>query len=215
MEEIAASPGFLALREQVLGHAELAHSDTVLDIGAGTGLLTLGAAPHVAWVHAVDVSPAMCTHLARRLEQTGVRNAEALLSSATSLPLADGSVDVVISNYCFHHLLEADKLKALDETMRVLRPGGRFVFADMMFRIGIARRRDRAVLIRFARRMLGHGPAGVMRLLKNVTRVLAGEGEHPASVEWWREALSGAGFVDVSVQALDHEGGLARTRKPA
>ena len=213
LELAAAGRGFLALRDQVLELARLSRHDTVLDVGAGAGLLTIAAAPHVRHVYALDASESMYQHLQGKLRRIGMRNAEALLGDATQLPLADGSVDAVVSNYCFHHLDDDEKAQALAETMRVLRPGGRFVFADMMFRVGVAQHRDRAVLLRFTRQMLARGPAGMLRLLRNVGRVLSGRGEQPASVEWWREALHRAEFVEVSVTALDHEGGVAHARK--
>jgi SAM-dependent methyltransferase len=214
LERMADSPGFLALRDHILELARLRPGDRLLDIGAGTGLLAMAAAPRVAHVSALDVSPAMCRHLARKFDRCGVRNAEVLVNGATDLPLSDGTIDVVVSNYCFHHLSDREKTQALAQISRVLRPGGRLVFADMMFRINLVRRRDRAVITLLVRRMISLGPAGLVRLLKNVTRVLAGRGEHPAGVEWWRDALLGAGFVDVSVRALAHEGGVALARKP-
>jgi ubiquinone/menaquinone biosynthesis C-methylase UbiE len=213
LEQMARSPGFLALRDRILELARLRASDRLLDIGAGTGLLALGAAARVERVFALDVSPAMCAHLERKFSRLGVENAEVVLDSATALPLADGAVDVVVSNYCFHHLRDAEKARALAQIMRVLRPGGRLVFADVMFRISIVKRRDRAVIGLFLRRMIRHGPAGVLRLMRNATRLLAGRWEHPASVEWWQGALLAAGFIDVEVRALAHEGGIAVARK--
>ena len=215
LERMANSSAFLALRDQVLDLAHLRAGDRLLDIGAGTGLLALAAAPRVAHVSALDVSPAMCGHLERKFERLGTDNAQVLVNTATDLPMPDGSVDVVVSNYCFHHLRDTDKVRALEQIRRVLRPGGRLVFADMMFRVGVARRRDRAVMALLARRMLRLGPAGLLRLLKNAIRLLAGRGEHPADAEWWRTTLKRAGFVDVAVQALEHEGGIARARAPA
>ena len=212
---MANSSAFLALRDQVLDLAHLRAGDRLLDIGAGTGLLALAAAPRVAHVSALDVSPAMCVHLERKFERLGTDNAQVLVNTATDLPMPDGSVDVVVSNYCFHHLRDTDKVRALEQIRRVLRPGGRLVFADMMFRVGVARRRDRAVMALLARRMLRLGPAGLLRLLKNAIRLLAGRGEHPADAVWWRTTLKRAGFVDVAVQALEHEGGIARARAPA
>ena len=211
---MARSPGFLALRDRILELARLRARDCLLDVGAGTGLLALAAAPRVERVFALDVSPAMCGHLERKLTRLGVDNAEVVVNSATALPLADGGVDVVVSNYCFHHLRDREKARALAQIRRVLRPGGRLVFADVMFRISIVKRRERAVIGLYVSRMLRHGPSGLLRLMRNVTRMLAGRWEHPASVEWWRTALLDAGFVDVDVQALAHEGGVAVARKP-
>jgi ubiquinone/menaquinone biosynthesis C-methylase UbiE len=215
LEQIAEGVGFRDLRERVLGLARLRSTDRVLDVGAGTGLLALAAAPCAESVDALDVSPAMCSHLAWKFRRSGISNARVLLGNATDVPLADGAVDVVISNYCFHHLRDGEKRRALAQVMRVLRPGGRLVFADMMFRIAGGSRRDLALNARFAREMIRHGPAGVVRLLKNVIRVVLGRGDQPADVDWWRETLLGEGFVDVSVTSLAHEGGIACARKPA
>lgn len=215
MEQLAATRAFREIRDLIIELAELQASDRLLDIGAGTGLLALAAAPRVARVSAVDVSPAMCRRLRERRELLGVANIEVLTESATNLPLADGTTDVVVSNYCFHHLGDREKVRALAEIARVLRPGGRLVFADMMFGVSLIHRRDRAVIARLVRRMLRHGPSGAVRVARNVARVASGRGEHPARVEWWRDALVCAGFVGVSVQALDHEGGIACARRPS
>lgn len=213
IEHVCHSEGFVALRERLLELAALRPHETVLDLGAGTGLLSLAAARQAGRVYALDVSGAMCRHLARKFVALDLRNAHVVHSSAARVPLASDSVDAVVSNYCFHHLRDDDKAKALKEALRVLRPGGRLVFADMMFRVGIAGRRNRAVIFRFILSMLGHGPAGVVRLLKNAMRVLLGRGERPATVSWWHGALLDAGYVDVFVQELDHEGGVAVARK--
>lgn len=214
MELLANGPGFRALRDRILELARLGPGDRLLDIGAGTGLLALAAAPHVARVSALDVSPAMCDRLKFNVKRLGVENAEILLGTATELPLAGASVDVVLSNYCFHHLRDSEKVQALSEIRRVLAPGGRLVFGDMMFRLSVFTRRDRTVIARLVRRVLRHGPAGVLRLLKSARRIVAGRWEHPSSVEWWRDALRDAGFVEVDVQALEHEGGIAFARSP-
>jgi SAM-dependent methyltransferase len=137
-----------------------------------------------------------------------------LANDATNLQLDDDAIDVVVSNYCLHHLRDEDKLRALTEVKRVLRPGGRLVFADMMFRLGVTDRRDLSVLAGVVSRMLRHGPAGWLRLLKNALRIPTGRWEHPAGVEWWDKALVETGFTEVRVHALAHEGGLALAQKP-
>ena len=211
---MARSPGFLALRDQIIGDARLQPSDHVLDVGAGTGLLALAAASHVRFVSALDISPAMCRHLEGKLRRLDITNASVITSSAAELPLADASVDVVVSNYCFHHLRDADKERALGEIMRVLRPGGRLVFGDMMFRLGVGSRRDREVISLIVGRIIRRGPAGLWRLARNAFRIASGRWEHPASVEWWQQALQRAGFAHVSVSALAHEGGIASALRP-
>ena len=213
VEAMADTPSFGALRDQILELAQLRPDDRVLDIGAGTGLLTLAAAPHVAHVTALDVSDPMCRRLQSNQQRLGITNVDALTASATELPIGDGAVDLVVSNYCFHHMGDADKRRALSEIHRVLRPDGRLVFADMMFSLAVTNPRDRKVLALLAKRMLRKGFAGLLRLAKNAVRVLTGRWEHPSGAQWWREALAAAGFAAVEVRELEHEGGIVTARR--
>ena len=215
VDRLAQTPGFQRLRAELIALAKLGAGDHVLDIGAGSsGLLTLAAAPHVAHVTAIDISAPQCAGLRRRIESSQITNTDVRVGGATDLPCADESFDVVLSNYCLHHIPDDRKILALLDIARVLRPGGRVVLGDMMFEIGLHTARDRAVLTRFARTQLRRGPAGIVRLARNAGRLLAGRGEHPASVEWWGDALRRTGFVDVYAWALVHEGGIAIGRRP-
>lgn len=214
LEQMAGSPSFTALRDRIIELASLRKGERLLDVGAGTGLLAFEAAARGANVGALDASPVMCRHLERKCQVLRVENVEVMHSCATALPLADEAMDVVVSNYCFHHMTDNEKVRALAQISRVLRPGGRLVIGDMMFRLGVTNRRDRAVIALLVKRMIKRGPAGLLRIFKNATRIIAGRWEHPASVEWWRGALLQIGYVDVRVQALDHEGGIALARKP-
>lgn len=213
-EEVARRPGFRHLRDRIIARAEPDIRDEVVDIGAGTGLLSLALAEQVQRVWALDIAPAMGDYLRAKAASAGLDNVQVATASAISLPLVDQSADLVVSNYCFHHLSDADKHQALAETRRVLRPGGRFVFGDMMFRPALGDARDRRVVADKVRAMLRKGPAGVIRLARNGARFATARWEKPARPQWWEAALVEAGFVDVDIETLPHEGGIASARKP-
>jgi ubiquinone/menaquinone biosynthesis C-methylase UbiE len=212
-EEVAASPVFQHLAETVVEVADPQERDRALDLGAGTGLLSLALAPHVASVVAVDHAPSMLARLQRNCHASGIGNVACVEADLRCLPWPDESATLAVSNYAFHHLRDADKEVALAEVRRVLEPGGRLVVCDMMFALSLDRR-DRALVARKLVRIARRGPAGVVRILKNAARIAAGTWEHPASAERWRELLERRRFTDVDVRLLEHEAGVATARRP-
>lgn len=187
--------------------------DVVVDVGAGTGLLTLALAPCVAKVWAVDISAAMLDYLAMKAATADLDNVETALANAVSLPLADGSASLVVSNYCYHHLSDEDKEQGIVGVFRALRPGGRIVIGDTTFRVQIADRRNRHVSASKIRAFVRRGPAGLLRLLKNTLRLLFGRWEQPADAGWWFGALERAGYIDIRIRLLEHEGGIITARR--
>lgn len=212
-EEVARTAGFVGLRDEIVRRAAVSPGEVVADVGAGTGLLALALADDAGTVWALDISSGMCDYLTAKAASAELDNIRCVVASAVSLPLVDASVDVVVSNYCFHHVDDDGKHRALAEISRVLRPGGRLVFGDMMFRVSVGDARDREVLAAKVRAMVDKGPAGIWRLVKNGIRFASRRWEHPAPAGWWEEALQRAGFTDVSVSVLSHEGGIASARK--
>jgi SAM-dependent methyltransferase len=212
-ELVARTPGFAHLREAILARAAVNSDDIVLDIGAGTGLLTLPLCERAAKVWAIDIAPSMCEYLRTKAASATHENLVVATASAASLPLVDESIDVAVSNYCFHHLDAGGKRVAIAEVHRVLRPGGRFVFGDMMFTLGVAAERDRAIIRQKMQSMLRQGPAGAVRLARNGLRIVSRRWEHPEPAAWWHRELRAAGFVGVDIEVLPHEGAIARARK--
>jgi arsenite methyltransferase len=110
-------------RDRILDNARLRPGETVVDVGAGTGLLTIGAAERVAPdgdVLAIDVSVDALEEL-RRI--TAASNVFYLVGSADVLPLPDESVDAVLTRSVL--IYTDDKREAAREFFRVLRRGGR------------------------------------------------------------------------------------------
>lgn len=213
-DELSRTPGFRELRNAILERARPEPGDRALDIGTGTGLLALPLAERCAGVWAIDISPAMVEHLRWLVVGRQLSNLYPLEASAASLPLEDASVELVVSNYCFHHLDDAGKRRSLEEVFRVLAPGGRLIFGDMMFGFSPVTGRNRQVIGSKVRSMARRGPAGFARIARNAFKVMTRTSEHPAPPEWWRDALETAGFTEVSVECLDHEGAIAVARKP-
>jgi SAM-dependent methyltransferase len=156
----------------------------------------------------------MGEYLRVKAASDGLRNLETVHASAENLPLVDALADIVVSNYCMHELSDDGKRRALEEFMRVLKPGGRLVIGDMMFSLNPLRERDRTVVLGKLRLIAARGLPGIWRLAKNAARLAAGRWESPADAEWWRGALAQAGFVGVNVEPLSHEGGVASAYAP-
>jgi arsenite methyltransferase len=115
--------------------AAIRPGDTVLDVGAGSGtdaLIAARLAGPQGKVYALDMTPAMSAKLRALVSRLGIANIQVLEGNAEFIPLADASVDVVTSNGMLN--LVPDKLKAIQEIRRVLRPGGRMQIADIVIR---------------------------------------------------------------------------------
>jgi arsenite methyltransferase len=113
--------------------APLVEGETVLDIGCGAGMDLLLAARHVGprgRAAGIDMTDAMRDRALRSAAAAGLTNVEVYLADATSLPIPDSCVDVVISNGVLN--LVPEKERAFAEIQRVLRPGGRLQLADIV-----------------------------------------------------------------------------------
>jgi ubiquinone/menaquinone biosynthesis C-methylase UbiE len=117
----AAIAGLLASRTPTGG--------TVLDVGTGPGRLPVLLAGRRSDLTVIGIDPSADMLKRARRRADGLAGVRFVETGAENVPLADGSVDAVVSSLSSHHW--ADRTAALAEQVRVLKPGGRFWLFDM------------------------------------------------------------------------------------
>jgi arsenite methyltransferase len=177
--------------------ADLREGETVLDLGSGAGADVLISARRVGATGraiGLDMTDEMLALARSNASEAGVENVEFVKGYIEDIPLADGSVDVVISNCVIN--LAGDKAKVIAEAARVLRPGGRFAVSDVIADEGMdeATRADMAAY----------------------TGCIAGA----LTEAEFRAALSTAGLTDVEIRPTHRvhpqaSSAIVRARKPA
>jgi arsenite methyltransferase len=157
---------------------QLKAGQTVLDLGSGGGFDVFLAGPKVGAagrVIGVDMTPEMLAKARRNVptyeRNTGLANVEFRLGEIEHLPVADGSVDVVISNCVIN--LSPDKPQVWREIARVLKPGGRVAVSDMA--------------------LLRELPKDVEQMIEALVGCVAGA----VLMEKYREMVAAAGLKDV------------------
>jgi SAM-dependent methyltransferase len=132
--------GKFVIWADLLNQLKLRGDERILDLGCGRGAVLLMAAQHLTTGKAVGID------VWRSVDQSG-NSAEATRRNAIAegvadrielhtgdmmaLPFEDNSFDVVLSSLAIHNIRRAGREKAVDEAVRVLRPGGRLMIADI------------------------------------------------------------------------------------
>ena len=156
--------------------ASLREGETVLDLGAGGGFDCFIAARQVGptgHVIGVDMTPDMVSRARANARKINATNVEFRLGEIEHLPVADASIDAILSNCVIN--LSPEKSAVFHEAFRVLRPGGRLAISDVV----------------------ATGPIPVE--LQNQAAALAGCVAGAAPLDEVRAMLRTSGFTDISV----------------
>lgn len=156
--------------------ASLKEGETVLDLGSGAGFDCFLAANRVGKkgkIIGVDMTPEMIEKARENAKRGKYTNVEFRLGEIENLPVADDSVDVVISNCVIN--LSPDKRRVFKEAFRALKPGGRLMISDMV--------------------LLKELPDFIKNSIESYIGCLSGAMLRDEYVE----AIKGAGFQDVRI----------------
>jgi arsenite methyltransferase len=132
--------GKFVVWDRVLDELRLRGDETVLDLGCGRGAVLLAAAKRLPRGRAIGVDLWRADQTDNSQEATLANAAlekvadrvEVRTADMTALPLGDESVDVIVSSLAIHNIPNrAGRRQALEEAVRVLRPGGRLAIADL------------------------------------------------------------------------------------
>lgn len=122
-----------ALREMTVNLAQVKPGDCVLEVGCGTGTLTLAAkrqAGSSGKVVGVDVIPGMIEVARRKAVQAGL-DVEFQLGSIDDLPFDESQFDVAMCSFMIFHMSEPVRRRGIAEIYRVLKPQGRLLVLDL------------------------------------------------------------------------------------
>jgi ubiquinone/menaquinone biosynthesis C-methylase UbiE len=119
-----------ALTQRFVDALGEAAGGSVLDVACGPGILSAAIAKSARDVVAFDLTPQMLNKAVQRCNEAGLGNVSFREGTANELPFANAAFDAVVTRLSVHHFERPAQV--MSEVFRVLRPGGRFVVADVI-----------------------------------------------------------------------------------
>jgi ubiquinone/menaquinone biosynthesis C-methylase UbiE len=118
--------------EDICSKMPLTENDRMLDVGCGTGVLTIPLARRCGFVDAMDAGKMVIKALRKHCKKEGVMNVRPFMGDALCLPFPDGRFDRVLIYSVLHYLENGSQAKqCVKELIRVCKPGGKILLGDI------------------------------------------------------------------------------------
>jgi ubiquinone/menaquinone biosynthesis C-methylase UbiE len=211
------------LLDLVVRNARVKNGDKILDLGCGTGLLSLKCLQKARCaVMGADYSKEMLGILKDKIKKLKLSDRISLcLMDAASLKFKDRTFDKVVSSVALHHL--TDKLPALKRIRRVLKPGGLFIIGEVDMD-ATGKHTDTKRLKRMLRvleqewipALKDAGVEAFSTMFDNGKKHILNQGEYGLSLKQWARLCRKAGFVRVLVKRVPRHKvfGIVVAKKP-
>jgi ubiquinone/menaquinone biosynthesis C-methylase UbiE len=210
--EARKSAGLEKVTAAVVASARVQPGDRVIDLGCGSGPVSLELAERGAHVLAIDADLARVGELNQIARTRSLPELEVVARPLDSLALPVRSADLIVTSYAMHRLRDPDKQRLIAAAYHWLRPGGTLIVADMMFGRGTSSQ-DRAIIKSKVRSLARKGIGGWWRIVKNSYRFLVQVKEHPVSISAWTAIFARAGFTGITASRVVNEAGLVLGRR--
>ena len=181
----------------------------VLDVGCGTGLLSLKFLEKAdCLITGIDSSKEMISIFGDKIKKLGLSDrVDIKLEDASALDFPENSFDIVASTVTLHHL--KNKLPTLKKIQNILKPEGRFVLGDIdMDTTGKIADPKRLLRLldwleeEFVLALTEGGPEAFSRMYDNGKKHILNDGEYCISFEHWTDLCKKANFSEVIVESL-------------